>query len=358
VIRSMTKVLLINQEQIPQYRVLVYNYLSAFLEKRGFALTVVSAGIPAGNVHPVSFAHQSIRLGVVSLSRAIRTINPDVVIYWVRLRHLYLFPMLAVIKALRKRMIYWGHGRDLSRPRGLSVRGIANSIEYCISDAMILYAEHLRPNVSSRLQHKVFVANNTLHFDTGRTGLGREECLARYKIRTPKNIICTGRMQRRKRMEDLFAAFSAMNRPDVGLILVGPDPDGVLDGVAGPNIYKLGPIYGDERLDLLAAADVFCLPGAVGLSIVDAFHAGLPFVTEEGDESPEIMYLKPGVNGFVVPRGDVQQLAAKLQLLLDDDTMRTRFSRAARAEVESNAHIDKMCQGFEDALAFVSRGRA
>jgi glycosyltransferase involved in cell wall biosynthesis len=165
-------------------------------------------------------------------------------------------------------------------------------------------------------------------------------------------------MQRRKRIENLVAAFKLLDRRDVGLILAGPDTEGVLRDVRGENIHILGPIYGDEILDLLSACDVFCLPGAVGLSIVDAFYCGLPIVTEEGDESPEIMYLKDGVNGFVVPRNDIQQLKQKLELLLGNDAFRKQFSIAARGEIMTNGHIDKMCQGFADALRFVRNGRS
>jgi glycosyltransferase involved in cell wall biosynthesis len=51
-----------------------------------------------------------------------------------------------------------------------------------------------------------------------------------------------GRMHRRKRLDHLVAAFAYMNRPDIGLILVGPDPDGILNKIECNNIYKLGPI--------------------------------------------------------------------------------------------------------------------
>ena len=139
-----------------------------------------------------------------------------------------------------------------------------------------------------------------------------------------------GRFQKRKRIDQLLAAMQLMNRPDVGLILVGPDVEGVLGNATGPNIYKLGPIYDDQRFDLLSAADVYCLPGAVGLSIVDAFHCGIPFVTEEGDESAEIGYLKHGENGFAVPRGNVRELAKSLSILLDNEELRASFSVAAR----------------------------
>jgi len=105
-------------------------------------------------------------------------------------------------------------------------------------------------------------------------------------------------MQMRKRLDHLAEAFVYINRADIGLILVGPDPDGGLDKIEGDNIFKLGPIFGDKKYDLLSSADIFCLPGAVGLSIVDAFYCGLPFVTEEGDESGEIMYLGSAEKAF------------------------------------------------------------
>jgi len=350
---GVTRVLLINQETIPHYRIPVYNDLSAYLAKDNYALTVVSAGTQPGAPHRIRFDHRVIRLSLPGLARLLLQMNPDVVIYWVRLRHLYLFPILLLIKALGKKAIYWGHGSDLYGNTALRLKHYANSIEYRISDALILYGEHLRKNVHPRYHGKIFIANNTLSF-TAHHGAFEDKntCLAKYGISTSKNIICTGRMQTRKRLEDLLAAFELLDRSDTGLIFVGPDTDGILRNVHGDKIYKLGPIYGDEALDLLAAADVFCLPGAVGLSIVDAFYCGLPLVTEEGDESPELMYLKNGLNGFVVPRGDVAALSAKLSLLLEDDGLRKDFSLAARHEIMTTGHIDKMCRGFRDALRF------
>jgi glycosyltransferase involved in cell wall biosynthesis len=161
-------------------------------------------------------------------------------------------------------------------------------------------------------------------------------------------------MQKRKRVDHLVEALGLMNRPDIGLILVGPDPEGVLDKIEGENIFKLGPIYGDKKFDLLSSADVYCLPGAVGLSVIDAFHCGLPFVTEEGDESAEIMYVKDGENGFVVSRGNIPEMAQKLQLLLDNDGLRQQFSAAAKREAAENGNIDKMCAGFRDAILYAT----
>ena len=95
---------------------------------------------------------------------------------------------------------------------------------------------------------------------------------------------------------------------------------------------------------------MYCLPGSIGLSIVDAFYCGLPVVTENVLHGPEIMYLKEGINGFMIPKGDIVQLATKLKLLLTDEALRERFSHAARNEIMTNGHIDRMCEGFKNAL--------
>ena len=164
-----------------------------------------------------------------------------------------------------------------------------------------------------------------------------------------------GRMQHRKRIGDLQKAFITLGLEDVGLILAGPDTEGVLHGVDGKNIFKVGPVYGEDSLDLLAAADVCCLPGHLGLSIVDAFFCGLPIVTERVFHAPEIMYLKEGINGYIVPPDDIEELANRLRLLLTDEKKRKQFSAAARMEVMTNGHIDRMCEGFKAALQFVIR---
>lgn len=350
----MKKVLLINQDNVPNYRIPVYNYLAAYLQREKYALTVVSCGAQYGTPHNIQFNHKEISLSFLRLTSLIRELDPDVIIYWLRLRHLYLFPTLLLIKILRKKAIYWGHGSDLHNKTSMRLKTVAKNIKYRLSDALILYGEHLKKNVKNQFHHKTFIANNTLYFNKyKKKHIDKRTLLSKYNIKTAKNIICMGRMQKRKRLDSLFSAFELLDSRDIGLILIGPDTDGILRDVHLDNIYKLGPIFGDERLDLLFAADVFCLPGAVGLSIVDAFYCGLPIVTEDGDESPEMMYLKNGVNGFIVPRGDVKQLSDKLQLLLDDDVMRERFSLEARKEIFTTGHIDKMCKGFTAALRSV-----
>jgi len=354
----MIRVLLIHADVIPHYRVSIYNYLSDDLKRYGFDLIVVSDAIQLDNTSAIEFQYVQMHLSFSNLVKFITRQNIGVIIDYMALRHRYLFPTYLAVKGLRKRkIIYWGQGRDLLDPEA-KIKNLAYWLEQALCDSIILYAEHLRKYVSKRFHKKVFIANNTLNlsYNGFPPGVTRENILAEFGIKTRLNIICVGRMQKRKRLDHLVKAHGLMNRPDIGLILAGPDPEGVLNDIEGDNIFKLGPVYGDKKYDLLSSADVYCLPGAVGLGIVDAFYCGLPFVTEEGDESAEIMYLKDGVNGFVVPRGDIRSMSEKLTLLLEDSNLRKRFSDAAEREIREHGNMTMFCSGFRKAL-FHATGR-
>jgi glycosyltransferase involved in cell wall biosynthesis len=354
----MKRVLLIHCRSIPHYRIPIYSFLSKYLPKYGFDLTVISDDIQADNPHSIDFKHVAMPLSSLSIARFARGHSIDVIILFVDMRHAYLFPTYFIARGLfGRKMIYWGQGCDLLDRRS-RIKNFAFIAEQALCNSLILYAEHLKKYIPTRFHGKTFVANNTIAIDyQGLPAGARERILAKHGVVTKKNIICIGRIQKRKRLDHLIEAHSRMNRADVGVIIAGPDPDGILRDVDAKNIYKLGPIYGDNKYDLLSAADIYCLPGAVGLSIVDAFYCGLPLVTEEGDESAELMYLRNGVNGFMVPEDDIDELGRKLTLLLDDNLMRKRFSENAKREFEENASLEKFGSGFRDALLFVTTKR-
>lgn len=348
----MSTVLLIHQKKIQHYRVPVYNYLAQYLQDHRFILKIASNGVEDRNPHQVTFNHIEIPLNFVSLVRTIRKITPDAIIFFVNLRNLYLFPILLLSIYLKIKIIYWGQAKNLENDN--IIMNIAYRFKHYLANSIILYADFLKKYVNPKYHSKVFVANNTIDTTVyDHVEFDKEKTLARYAIKTKKNIICMGRMQKRKRIRDLILAFRSLKLRDVGLVLAGPDTEGILKEVGGKNIYKVGPLYGEDAIQLLGSCDLCCLPGHVGLSIVDAFYCGLPLVTENVDHAPEISYLKHGINGFIVPKGDIRGLAEKLELLLTNDALRRSFAKAAKTEVQTNARIDIMCEGFRKSLDFV-----
>ena len=65
----MVKVLLINQNKLLHYRIPVYNYLSAYLKRKGYSLTIVSEGTKEDNPHQIEFDHKVIILSFFKLAR-------------------------------------------------------------------------------------------------------------------------------------------------------------------------------------------------------------------------------------------------------------------------------------------------
>lgn len=258
----MIRVLLIHANPIPHYRVPIYNYLSSYLEHEGFEFFVLSSGIQFDCPHKIYFQYKELHLSIRNISRFVLKNKIEIIIDFMELKHYFLFPIYFIVKEiLGKKIIYWGQGCDLF-DRSSKIKNLAYKLELAFSDAIILYAEHLKKYVPSRFHKKIFIANNTLFFNSSEPPkvTPKENILNKYGIKTKKNIICIGRMQKRKRITHLEKAFTLLRRPDIGLILVGPDPEGVLDGIEGDNIFKLGPIYGDKMYELLSSADVYCLP--------------------------------------------------------------------------------------------------
>ena len=71
-------------------------------------------------------------------------------------------------------------------------------------------------------------------------------------------------------------------------------------------------------------------------------------------QPPEIQYLKPGRNGFIVGENDLPGLKEKMLYLLDNDSVRAEFSRNAREDILKDASIEEMFLGFRKAVEFAS----
>jgi glycosyltransferase involved in cell wall biosynthesis len=350
-LRSGNKVVLLHQDEILHYRVAIYNYLSEFLRRSGYQFSVISGGVDKHNPHPIEFSYFQARLTTFSLISALKMMKPDAVIFFVNLKNLYLFPLILWCRIKGIKVIYWGHGIDQGDKQA-RFKNFLYRLEHRLADALILYGPQLRKYVAPRWHSKSFIANNTLNL----SGLSvpvvdRTQIRKKYGISTSRNIVLVGRLQKRKGFDLLFDAMKLIGDPDVGLVIVGSKHDSDIDFSRHENVYLLGSLFGEELAQLMVSMDVYCMPKWVGLSIIDAFYFGLPMVTMDVDHPPEIMYLKDGINGFIVPENDVSALADRLRLLLRDDALRQRMSAAARQEIQENGSMDRMCEGFRQAIA-------
>lgn len=103
--------------------------------------------------------------------------------------------------------------------------------------------------------------------------------------------------------------------------------------------------------DYFRAADVFVLPSArEGLPIVllEAMACGLPCIASHLPGSTDVM-IDSGSNGYLVPSGDVDGLAAALRAVLQRAADAERLGAAARATIESRFTIAHVAGQWFDA---------
>ncbi len=125
------------------------------------------------------------------------------------------------------------------------------------------------------------------------------------------------------------------------------------DGDGQPGLAKLAADCGvGERVIFLGsspgclrgyyeAADVFAMPsGQEGFGIVylEAMAAGKPVVGGDAGGAPEA--IDDGETGFLVKHGDVQELGARLSILLADDGLRQRMGDAGRRKVLASGQYE------------------
>jgi glycosyltransferase involved in cell wall biosynthesis len=92
----------------------------------------------------------------------------------------------------------------------------------------------------------------------------------------------------------------------------------------------------DQLLELMASADAFALPtrgDTLALAVTEAMASGLPVVATTVGAIPNMIV--DGVNGILVPPGDVQAIVRALQTLASDRSLCLRMGAAGRALAES-----------------------
>ncbi len=134
---------------------------------------------------------------------------------------------------------------------------------------------------------------------------------------------------------DAVAAL-ARDHPDLVAVIVGTGPlEAELRGRARtlglePHVQFAG--IRDDVYELLPGFDAFVLTSryeGLPISLLEAMATGIPSVVTRVGGIPEVV--SDGVEGFLVPPGDVGSIGAALAKLLDDPPLRVTMGAAAAA---------------------------
>ncbi len=156
---------------------------------------------------------------------------------------------------------------------------------------------------------------------------------------------------------------------DVTLTLVSKlDPEGpsaklIEDLAIGDRVQVVSGLTDEEMAQLLASAEVACVPSlyeGFSLPAVEAMSCGTPLVATRAGAIPEVVGTDGSAARLVPPR-DSGKLAQEIGRLLDDADLRARMGAAGRARIEERyswaAVAAKTAEHYQTVLDRTARDR-
>ncbi|MBU1862624.1 MAG: glycosyltransferase family 4 protein [Candidatus Omnitrophica bacterium] len=288
----------------------------------------------------------------------------------------YLANYVLIVKRLlfgKPNLAYWGHGKNFQSEHPNGTKEKIKKRLICHVDWWFAYNDMTVSIVQEAGFPSDRITNMHNSIDTrgvieAKSAL-RDDELQQLKEQLaiqegPVGIFC-GSMYDKKRLPFLLKACLTIRKsvPNFQMICIGDGPDRQrIENAASECdwIKCVGMKNNVEKVKYFALADVFLMPGAVGLAVLDSFALKVPMITTHYPyHGPEIAYLHDGINGLIVEDTVEGYSRAVIDILKD----KVRYSRlvdgcsksAALFSVESMA--DNFIDGLSHCLEYVKRKR-
>jgi len=217
-------------------------------------------------------------------------------------------------KARRRgiKMGLWGHGVNLQAERG----SLGNRWKRMVStnaDWWFAYTEGVKSIVESMSfpSDRITVVQNAIDTQSLVNEMSRVRADELEKLKseiglqgTSVGIYC-GRFYKEKRIEFLLEACRRLKYevPEFEAIIVGSGADqGLVEAASSkyPWIHSVGAKFGMSRVRYFLLSDIFLMPGAVGLAVLDGFALRTPMITTKyAYHGPEVEYIENNNNGII-----------------------------------------------------------
>lgn len=157
-----------------------------------------------------------------------------------------------------------------------------------------------------------------------------------------RRFVAVGRLEKEKNLPDLVRAWAivASKHPDWSLDVYGDGGEknriqSLIDKLGVSESMTLRGRSVDVRSEMLHSSGIVMTSLFEGFPLVllEAAQCGLPLVSYDCPKGPSEI-VENGVNGFLVPQGDVDSIASGMIALIEDEALRKRMGNAAKRSSE------------------------
>lgn len=363
------KTVLVVQRRLTQYRVPFFQVLRKEMATRNIELTLAHGTSGAGEATKqdggeLPWAHQlktkyffDGRICWQPFGSLARQSDLIVLTHENKLVH----NLIAQYFSCNKKIVLWGHGANLqgdaSSRRERFKRRTARQADWWLA-----YTQMSLPFIQSSgfPVDRITVLDNTIDTVTlaeqYASVMPETLDILRNKLRFSGEAIgiFVGSLYGDKRIEYLLMVAMAVRArvPSFELIIAGAGPDReIVETFCARHEWAryVGVKAGQHKAELLALANVFLSPGAVGLGILDSFVCRVPMVTTNcSTHGPEIAYLENDVNGIMTKDNFKDYVEAIVRVLTDREYRSSLKMGCARSAVTYT--IENMARHFCDGV--------
>jgi glycosyltransferase involved in cell wall biosynthesis len=246
-------------------------------------------------------------------------------------------------------------------PNVVTLHGIMHRV-HRVTRPKLLSTQHvarwLEKVVLARARDVICISKSVQEFVTGYNPNSRCHLIPNavapcfFSIPPPRtdgafNLLFVGTIYRLKGLHDLIEALTYVTKrisKPIRLRIVGPQPSNTSGqdyvkglrrrirdlGLAG-QVEWCGAKDESEVADALSQSDLLVLPSYeenLPMCVAEALAAGVPVVATKVGGIPELV--ADGINGLLVPPGDVSSLANTILQLLENESLRVQMARSAK----------------------------
>ncbi|MBS1734903.1 MAG: glycosyltransferase family 4 protein [Bacteroidetes bacterium] len=361
---------------IPQYRIEFYNLLREGLQKKGIEFDLIYGDNPfKGREDSVDCEWATFKknytLSLLNIyiiwqpcTKEIR--NSDLVI--VEQANKLLFNYYLILRKIfgNKKFAFWGHGLNMQLPK----KSLFNRFKMTyINKASwwFAYTEGIKNFLVDQgvESNKITVVQNAIDTKTLNElyhSIPEEEVEALRKQhgieKNERVLIYCGALSKEKNIQFLLDSADELKAKGhkFKLLVMGNGPllkDVQKAAEKNPWIIYTGPKFGRDKALYFRISDIFLLPGAMGLAILDSFAFETPMVTIKYDHhGPEFEYIVDDYNA-VIADNSIEDFTNRIGNLLNNPEKMDMLKKTSALMIQKyniQSMVDNFIDGIEKAL--------